>query len=174
MPWKFLGPSPKSFLEFYFYLFLHFRGTNSAYFGSFLLSSWSILALLLHSNIMIFTCTATTFSLSDYYWFFSQFFLVLFLYRSYGGSSVIVEMVHLFSICIILLLFLYMIFIFSIIVDLLCSVNFYCTAKWTSHTHTHIYILFLTLPSIMFHHNWVDIVPCVIQQDLIAHLLQTQ
>ena len=29
------------------------------------------------------------------------------------------------------------IFIFSIVVDLQCSVNFYCTAKWPSHTHTH-------------------------------------
>ena len=36
-----------------------------------------------------------------------------------------------------------MIFIFSIIVGLQCSVNFYHRAKWPSHTH--IYILFLTL-----------------------------
>ena len=29
------------------------------------------------------------------------------------------------------------IFIFSIMVDLQCSVNFCCTEKWPSHTHTH-------------------------------------
>ena len=31
----------------------------------------------------------------------------------------------------------FMIFIFSIIVGLQCSVNFYCIAKWPGHTHTH-------------------------------------
>ena len=61
-----------------------------------------------------------------------------------------------------------MIFIFFIIVGLQCPVNFYYTGKWPSfshtHTHTHIYthILFLTSSSIMFHHKWLDIVPCAI------------
>ena len=40
-------------------------------------------------------------------------------------------------------------------IDLQCSVNFYCTAKWPSHTC--IYILFLTLSCIMFHCKWLDI-----------------
>ena len=35
-------------------------------------------------------------------------------------------------------------------------------------------ILFLTLSSIMFHHNWLDIVSCAIQQDFIAYPLQMQ
>jgi len=50
-----------------------------------------------------------------------------------------------------------MIFMFSIIVDLQCSVNIYCIPQWPSHTY--IYIRFLTLSSIMFHRKWVDIVP---------------
>ena len=33
--------------------------------------------------------------------------------------------------------FFFMIFIFSIIVDLQCSVNFYCTAKWPHHTYRY-------------------------------------
>ena len=36
------------------------------------------------------------------------------------------------------------------------------------------YILSLTLSSIMFHHKWLDKVPCAIQQDLIAYPLQMQ
>ena len=32
--------------------------------------------------------------------------------------------------------------------------------------YIYVYILFLTLFSIMFHHKWLDIVPCAIQQDL--------
>ena len=35
--------------------------------------------------------------------------------------------------------FFFMTFIFSIIVDLQCSVNFYCTEKWPSHTYTYIF-----------------------------------
>ena len=66
------------------------------------------------------------------------------------------------------------IFIFSIIVDLQCSVNFCCTAKGPGYTYTHVDILFLTLPSIMFHHKRLGIVPCAIQQNLIAYLLQMQ
>ena len=57
---------------------------------------------------------------------------------------------------------------------------FYCRAKWPSHTHTYImcvflythvsiYILFLTLSSIMLHHNLPDRVPSAIQKDLIAY-----
>ena len=38
----------------------------------------------------------------------------------------------------------------------------------------YIYILSLTLSSIMFHHKWLDIVPCAIQQYLIAYLFQMQ
>ena len=48
-----------------------------------------------------------------------------------------------------------------------CSVNFCCTAKWPCHTS--IRILFLILSSITFYHKGLDIVPCVIQQDLIAY-----
>ena len=35
-------------------------------------------------------------------------------------------------------------------------------------TQSHIKIYFLTLSSIMFHHKWLYIVPCAIQQDLNA------
>ena len=35
-------------------------------------------------------------------------------------------------------------------------------------TQSYIYILFLTLSSIMFHHKWLDIVPYAMQQDLIG------
>ena len=61
-----------------------------------------------------------------------------------------------------ILFFKIFLFFFFAIVDLQCSVNFCCTAKWPSHTHTHTYIytLFLTLSSIMFHYKWLDIVPC--------------
>ena len=74
------------------------------------------------------------------------------------------------------------IFLVFIIIDLQCSVNFCCTAKWPSYTYiyvcvfciaspamhlrkyifffSHTHILFLTLSSIMFHRNWLDIVPC--------------
>ena len=46
-----------------------------------------------------------------------------------------------------------MIFIFSVITGLQCSVNFYWTAKWPSHTY--VYILFLTSSSVIFHHKWL-------------------
>ena len=58
-------------------------------------------------------------------------------------------------------LFYVMIFTFSIIADLQCCVNFYCTAQWPSCTC--IYILFFKLSSIMFYHKRLDILPCVIQ-----------
>ena len=38
-------------------------------------------------------------------------------------------------------------------------INFCCTAKWPSYTLTH--VLFFTLSSTMFHHKWLDMVPCV-------------
>ena len=38
------------------------------------------------------------------------------------------------------------IFIFSTIVDLQCSVNFYCMAKWPSHIYRYVYIyIYMTL-----------------------------
>ena len=57
-----------------------------------------------------------------------------------------------------------MIFIFSIIVGLQCSINFLLYSKVTQ-SHIHIYTLFLPLSSIMLHHKQLDIVPSAIQQD---------
>ena len=51
-----------------------------------------------------------------------------------------------------------MIFIFSIIAGLQCSVHFLLYNKVTQ-SHIHIYILFLTFSSIRLHHKWLDIVP---------------
>ena len=72
-----------------------------------------------------------------------------------------------------ILFYFLLIFIFSITVDLQFSVHFYRTAKWPSHsymnvyihthTHTHTYS-FSHLFSIMFHHKWLDRVPCAAQQ----------
>ena len=39
-----------------------------------------------------------------------------------------------------------------------------------NQSYTYTYVLFLTLSSVM----WLDIVPCAIQQDLIAYPLKTQ
>jgi len=62
-----------------------------------------------------------------------------------------------------------MIFIFSIIAGLQCSVNFLLYSKVTQ-SHVHIYILFLTLSSIMLYHQWLDIAPSAIQQiSLLIH-----
>ena len=65
---------------------------------------------------------------------------------------------------------------FSIIVDLQCPVNFYCTAKVTQlsvcvcvYIYTHIF--FLILSSIMFYYKGLDIIPCAIEKDLIAYPL---
>ena len=55
-----------------------------------------------------------------------------------------------------------MIFIFSIIADLQCSVNFLLHSKVT-HSHIHVYILFSHI--IMLHPKWPDIVSNAIQQD---------
>ena len=41
-----------------------------------------------------------------------------------------------------LLFFFFKIFIFSIIVDLHCSINFYCRAKWSSHVCVCVYTFF--------------------------------
>ena len=43
-----------------------------------------------------------------------------------------------------------------------------------TQSYIYIYILFLTLSPIMFHHKWLDTAPCAIQQDLIAYPLQMQ
>ena len=56
---------------------------------------------------------------------------------------------------------------FSIIVGLQYSVNFYFTAKWQSHTY--VYVLFLTLSSIMFHHKWLDVVVLYSRISLLIH-----
>ena len=53
--------------------------------------------------------------------------------------------------------FLIMIFTFSIIPDLQCSVNFLLHSKVTQ-SHIHMYILFLTLSSIVLHHKRLDVV----------------
>ena len=64
-----------------------------------------------------------------------------------------------------------MIFIFSIIAGLQCSVNFLMYSKVT-HSHIHIYILFSY--NIMLHYKWLDIVPSATQQDLTAYPFQKQ
>ena len=74
-------------------------------------------------------------------------------------------MVHLFF------LLFKVIFILSILVYLQClSIS----AVQQSDPVTYIYIIhsYRPLSSIMFHHKGLDIVPCVIQQDLIAYLLK--
>ena len=53
----------------------------------------------------------------------------------------------------------------------ICSVNFCSTAKWCNHTYR--YVLCLRLSSIMLHRKWLNIVPCAIQQGLIAYPLHT-
>ena len=60
-----------------------------------------------------------------------------------------------------------------------CSVSFLLYSKVTQSqicmcVCVYIYILFLTLSSIMLHHKQLDIVPCAIQQDLIAYPPQMQ
>ena len=71
---------------------------------------------------------------------------------------------------IIISIFYFMILIFSIIIDLQCSV-----ISTVQQSDPVIYIFFfLTLSSIMFYPKKLDIVPCAIQQDLIAYPLQRQ
>ena len=62
---------------------------------------------------------------------------------------------------------------FSILIGLQCSVNFLLYSKVT-HSHVHTYIIFLTLSSNMFHHNWLDVVPSALQQNLTAFPSQMQ
>ena len=59
---------------------------------------------------------------------------------------------------------------FFIIVDLQHAAHSCRTARGPRHTQT--YILFLTLSPVLFHHKWLDTVPCAVQQDLTAHPLQ--
>ena len=72
-----------------------------------------------------------------------------------------------------ILKFLKMIFVFSIIACLQCSVNFLLYSK-VAQSYIHIYILFLTLSAIMLHHKWLDIVPSAVQQDFMAYPFQRQ
>ena len=64
-----------------------------------------------------------------------------------------------------------MIFIFSIMADLQCSVNFLLHSKVTQ-SHIHVYIFFS--PIIMLYHKWADLVARGIQQDPIAYPFQRQ
>ena len=48
-----------------------------------------------------------------------------------------------FHLFILIYFFFFMIFIFSSIVDLQCSVNFYCTAKWPSQAYVYVYVYIL-------------------------------
>ena len=59
-----------------------------------------------------------------------------------------------------------MIFIFSIIAGLQCSVNFPLYSMATQ-LHIHVYIIFSHI--IILHHKWPDRVPSATQQDLIAN-----
>ena len=53
-------------------------------------------------------------------------------------------------------------------------VHYFLLYSKVTESHIHIYILFLTLPPIMVHHKWLDIVPSTILQDLIAYPLHRQ
>ena len=64
-----------------------------------------------------------------------------------------------------------MIFIFAIIADLQCSVNFLLYSNLTQ-LHIHVYIIFSHI--IMLHHKRLDMVPRATQQDLIANPFQRQ
>ena len=57
-----------------------------------------------------------------------------------------------------------MIFIFSIIASLQCSVHFLLFSKGTQ-SHIHVYILF---SRIILHRKWLNIVPSVTQQDILS------
>ena len=54
---------------------------------------------------------------------------------------------------------------YSSVADLQCCANFCCTTKWPSHNieHSLSYIIF-----VMVYPKGLDIVPCAVQQDLIA------
>ena len=53
------------------------------------------------------------------------------------------------------------------IVDLQCCANFCCIAS--DQSHIDIYVPFLILSSVMIYHKRLDIVPCAMQQDLVAY-----
>ena len=91
--------------------------------------------------ICVIFFSPSNFILCSYLWFFRYKIIRLFS----------ISLVNWFS-------FFKMIFIFSIIVGLQCSINFLLYSKVTQ-LHTHTYLLFLTLSSIMLHHSWLDIVP---------------
>ena len=64
---------------------------------------------------------------------------------------------HIFFICssvdgFFFIYFYFLIFIFSIIVNLQYSVNFYYTAKWPSHTYICMYMHIYSFSHIIFHH----------------------
>ena len=63
---------------------------------------------------------------------------------------------------------LFFFFFFLIVVDLTVFYQFLLYYKVTQ-LYIYIHIIFLTLSSIIFHHKWLDIVPCATQQDLIAY-----
>ena len=69
--------------------------------------------------------------------------------------------------------YVFMIFILSIILDVECSVNYSCSATWPSRTYIHTFF-FLTSSSIVFHQKWLDVIPCTVQQGLIADPLWMQ
>ena len=50
----------------------------------------------------------------------------------------------------------------------------FCQFSTVQQREIYIYTFFLTVSSIMLYHKWPDIVPCAIQQDLIAYPLQMQ
>ena len=62
-----------------------------------------------------------------------------------------------------------MIFIFSIIAGLECSINFLTVQQGDPVTNTCIHFF---SQIIMLHHKWLDIFPSAIQQDLIAYPFQ--
>ena len=62
-----------------------------------------------------------------------------------------------------------MVFIFSVIAGLQCSVNFLLYSKVTQ-SHMHVYIPFSHI--IMLHHKWPDVNPSAVQQDLIVYPFQ--
>ena len=64
-----------------------------------------------------------------------------------------------------------MIFIFSMVAGLLCSVDFLLYSKVTQ-SPIHVYIPFSHI--ITLNHMWLYIVPSTIQQDLIAYPFQRQ
>ena len=64
-----------------------------------------------------------------------------------------------------------MVFIFSIVAGLQCSVSFLLDSKLTQ-LHIHVYILFSHI--FMLHRKWLDTVPSAPQQDLIAYPFQRQ